>query len=76
MEIERNLGTQPIAGLMEAENLKVHDLVAASEVQITHKMITKACKGRRLTRNVQIKVMNAYNRAAGQNCSLQELFNY
>ncbi|MCP3967927.1 MAG: hypothetical protein GY750_19370 [Lentisphaerae bacterium] len=76
MENERNLGIQPIAELMDSKNLKSHDLVEASEVQLTHKMITKARKGRRLTRNVQTKILNAFNRATGKRLDLKDLFNY
>ncbi|NLT76571.1 MAG: hypothetical protein GXX98_08625, partial [Planctomycetes bacterium] len=52
-EIERNLGPQPIERIMAEHHLKPHDLVAASTEQITHKMVARACKGRRLTPNVQ-----------------------
>lgn len=48
-EIERNLGEQPVARIMQEHNLKAHDLVAASPVEMTHKMVARACKGRRLT---------------------------
>jgi hypothetical protein len=50
--------------------------VAASTQQITHKMVARACKGRRLTPNVQIKIRNALN-AATEGCyALGDLFNY
>ena len=49
--INRNLGEQPIAGLMHAQGLTPKDLVAASTQQITFKMVSRACKGRRLTLN-------------------------
>jgi len=75
-DVERNLGEQPIAAIMAAHNLKAHDLVAASETPITHKMVGRACKGRRLTPNVQRKVLQALNRATGQTFSLADLFNY
>lgn len=74
--IERDLGPQPIAGIMAKLNLKPHDLVAASSQQLTHKMVSRACKGRRLTLNAQLKVLNALNLASGQNYSLRDLFNY
>ena len=74
--IERDLGEQPIAGILAKLNLKPHDLVAASTQQLTHKMVSRACKGRRLTLNTQTKVLNALNLAAGQNYSLPDLFNY
>ena len=75
-DIERNLGEQPISRLLEEHGLKAHDLVTASTEQITHKMVARACKGRRLTLNTQSKVLRALNRATGKSCALGELFNY
>ena len=75
-EIERNLGEQPIARIMQEHTLKPHDLVAISSVEMTHKMVCRACKGRRLTLNTQSKVLAALNRATGKNYSLRDLFNY
>ena len=75
-EIERNLGEQPVGRIMAERGLKPHDLVLASSEQITHKMISRAVKGRRLTPNVQMKILNALNGATGLNYSLQDLFNY
>jgi hypothetical protein len=74
--VERNLGQQPIARIMREHNLKPHDLVAASATPLTHKMVSRACKGRRLTLNTQTKVLAALNRAAGQNYVLGDLFDY
>jgi hypothetical protein len=75
-ELERNLGEQPIAGIMRELNLKPHDLVAVSSVEMTHKMVSRACKGRRLTLNTQSKILAALNRATGKTFSLRDLFNY
>ena len=75
-EQERNLGPQPIAGIMEKLGLKSHDLVAASTQQITHKMVARACKGRRLTVNTKLKIRNALNAATEKQYSLKEIFNY
>jgi hypothetical protein len=75
-DIERNLGEQPIARIMAEAGLKPHDLVAASTEQITHKMVSRACKGRRLTPNVQTKILNALMKASGRSYTLQDLFNY
>jgi hypothetical protein len=72
----RDLGEQPIAGLLAKLGLERHDLVAASTEQITHKMVARACKGRRLTPNVQRKILNALNRATGGTYVLPDLFNY
>jgi len=74
--IERNLGVQPITQLMAKHNVKPHDLVAASTQQITHKMVARACKGRRLTPNVQAKIRNALNAATQKQYALLELFTY
>ena len=75
-EIECNLGEQPIAEIMREHNFKPHDLVAASPVEMTHKMVARACKGRRLTLNTQSKVLAALNRATGKNYTLRDLFTY
>lgn len=74
--VERNLGGQPIAKIMAEAGLKPHDLVAASKVQMTHKMVARACKGRRLTENTQNIVLNALNSATGKTYALKDLFNY
>jgi len=74
--IERNLGPQPIAQLLLDKQLTSHDLVAASTEQITHKMVSRATKGRRLTPHVQKKILNALNSATSQSYQLQDLFNY
>ena len=75
-EIERNVGPQPIAALLGKHTLSPHDLVAASTEQITHKMVARACKGRRLSRGVQLKLVRALNTAAGQTYALGDLFTY
>jgi hypothetical protein len=75
-EVERNLGEQPVAKLLERHGLSAHDLVAASAVPMTHKMVARAVKGRRLTRNTQTIVLNALNRAAGASYVLGDLFTY
>ena len=75
-DTERNLGPQPIVQIMTAHDLKPHDLVAASTEQITHKMVARACKGRRLTSHVRGKILNALNAATGKPYALSDLFNY
>jgi hypothetical protein len=70
------LGEQPIARIMAERGLRPHDLVAASTQQITHKMVARACKGRRLTPNVQAKILNALNAATGKHYEQGELFDY
>ena len=75
-DIEKNLGEQPISRVMAASGLKSHDLVVYSDEQLTHKMVTRAIKGRRLTPHVQSKVRNALNSAIKKNYSLKDLFTY
>ncbi len=75
-EQERDLGEQPLARLMAELGLKAHDLVAASTEQITHKMVSRGCKGRRLTRNVQGKLLRAYDKVTGETHRLSDLFTY
>ena len=74
--IERNLGEQPIIQLMETHGIKTHDLVSASDEHITHKMVAKACKGRRLTKNIQNKLIRALSKASGNSYKKTDLFNY
>ncbi len=72
----REFGIQPIAALLEELQLKPHDLVVASTEQLTHKMVARAIKGRRLTSNSKGIVQRALNRAANKNYSFAQLFNY
>lgn len=74
--MKRDLGEQPIAKIMTLYGLKANDLVANSTEQITHKMVGRAAKGRRLTPNVQLKILNAFNKATGKKHRLEDLFNY
>jgi hypothetical protein len=73
---EHDMGPQPIAEIMAKKNLKPHDLAAASTQQLTHKMVSRACKGRRLTRRVQVKVQTALNTVTGESYKLTDLFTY
>ena len=73
---ENDLGVQPIAKLMAEHGLKPNDLVSNSTEQITHKMVSRAAKGRRLTPQVQRKILNAMKKATDKNYELKDLFNY
>lgn len=73
---ERDLGEQPLAQLMTKHELKAADLVAASKEQITHKMVARAMKGRRLTAKTMNKIHRAWNLATKTECPRSELFNY
>ena len=74
--LERDLGEQPIARLMASLALSAHDLVAASSAQLTHKMVRRACKGRRLTLRTQQKVLDALNARTAGSYGLGDLFDY
>ncbi len=76
MDIERDLGPQPIGELLTRHGLSPKDLVAASTEQITHKMVNRAIRGRRLTPHVMAKIRNALNRAAKASYGLSDLFTY
>lgn len=76
MNIERDLGTQPITTLLDRLQLTAGDLVQASDEQLTYKMVARAIKGRRLTGRAQEKVLRAVNRAADQTFVKTDLFNY
>ncbi|MBM4103673.1 MAG: hypothetical protein FJ263_06410 [Planctomycetes bacterium] len=69
-------GPQPIAAIMEQRKLRPTALVAASTEQITHKMVSRACKGRKLSRRVQLKIMRALNTVTQQEYKLKDLFTY
>ncbi len=75
-EIERNLGLQPLDALLTRLELGNHDLVEASPVQLTHKQVARARKGRRLTRNMQDKILVAVNKAGKGTFVQGDLFNY
>ena len=74
--IERDLGEQPIVAILAKHGLKSHDVVAASTQQITHKMVSRACKGRRLTVNVQCKIRNAVNNAVNATAETEDQIKY
>jgi len=71
-----DLGLQPLAQLMTEHGLKPNDLVSNSAEQLTHKMVSRAVKGRRLTLNIQNKITRALNRATAKEYKLNDLFNY
>jgi hypothetical protein len=71
-----NLGVQPLDAVMEEQGLKNHDLVAASTEGLTHKQVQKGRKGRRLTRNIQDKIVAALSVAADKPYLRADLFNY
>lgn len=76
-EGESEKGVQPLDGILTELGLKNTDLVSSSSEQLTHKMVARGRKGRRLTPNVQHKILNALNAGQKQKVfSLKDLFNY
>lgn len=75
-ELERDLGEQPIARIMSDQGVRSRDLVEISTDHLTYKMVSRACKGRRLTPNVQSKILHALNAFTRKEFSLEELFTY
>ena len=73
-----NVGVQPLDAIMNEKEIKNHDLVAAVPPgSITHKQVQKARKGRRLTTNMQDKILEALNAfLAPETCEFKEIFNY
>ncbi len=71
-----DLGVQPLDAVLEEQGFKNHDLVAASTEGLTHKQVQKGRKGRRLTRNVQDKIVSALSLASRESYSRTQLFNY
>ena len=82
-EIERNMGVQPLDGIMTEQALGNHDLVAASREPMTHKAVQRARKGRRLTKHMQQRMADALNalmKSRGQEIErpwvVKDLFTY
>lgn len=75
-ELERDLGEQPIIEILQENNLQAKDLVNISTEQISFKMISRACKGRRLSVKVQMKILTALNILSKNDYKRTDLFNY
>lgn len=74
---DMELGPQPLDEILNVLKLKNSDLVEKSTDQLTHKMVAKGRKGRRLTLNVQYKILTALNDVqTNKKYSLSDLFNY
>ena len=72
-----NLDCQPLDHILDELNLANSDLVAASTEQLTHKQVNKGRKGRRLTANVQQKIVKALNAVQSERkFSAEDLFTY
>lgn len=76
MNDERDLGVQPLDGLLEAWGLGNHDLVDASPEQLTHKQVQRARAGRMLTLHMMQKVTRALNIAVWYRLKKEERESY
>lgn len=76
MPNDRDFGVQPFLAVMAKHELTPTDLVKASDKQLTHRMVARAAKGRRLTPNAMAKVVDALNRASDSSYSQSALFDY
>ncbi len=76
--MEKNdLGVQPLDALMTKHALTNHALVAVSTEQLSHKVVQKARKGRRLTSKAKTKILNAIHLALPElKFAHRDLFNY
>ena len=75
-EETRQMGEQPLAARMRERGLSNHDLVAASARPITHKLVMRAARGRRLTIHSKELVLAAFNRVTGGSYRVSDLFDY
>lgn len=76
---EMDKGFQPLDELLDRLGLKNADLVEKSTEQLTFKMVVKGRKGRKLTLNIQNKILTALNACLPEGASpflLKDLFNY
>ncbi|MGI6300552.1 MAG: hypothetical protein ACOX52_05785 [Verrucomicrobiota bacterium] len=71
-----DVGPQPLDDLMDHANISNADLVQASTAQLTHKQIQKARKGRRITLNIQDKILHALCTHTKQQFVRDQLFTY
>ena len=74
---ENDFGVQPLDGVMVSLGLSNADIVEASTEQLTFKMVQKGRKGRRLSPNVQKKILQALkNVRSGEDFEHTDLFSY
>lgn len=75
--MENSFGAQPLDSVMRDLGFDNIDLVRASKEQLTFKMIRKGRLGRRLTPNIQNKILRALLSASpGNSFTLKDIFNY
>lgn len=70
-------GLQPLDAILTGLGWHNHDLVVRCPDGLTHKAVQKARRGRKITRRMQHKILEAVNAApGGRHYALEELFNY
>jgi hypothetical protein len=75
MKVE--LGIQPLDGIMVRLGFSNADLVKISTEQLSHKMVQKGRKGRRLNPKIQHKILNALRVLKPEdNFAIKDIFNY
>lgn len=75
--MKEELGIQPLDGIMVRLGFSNSDLVKISTEQLSHKMVQKGRKGRRLTPNIQHKILNALRELKPEdNFAIKDIFNY
>ncbi|MGY8639990.1 MAG: hypothetical protein ACKVJU_02720 [Verrucomicrobiales bacterium] len=72
----RDLGIQPVDGILSEAGIDNHAVVAASSEQLTHKQVQRARKGRRLTPKMKGKIARAVIAATGKELAESDLFTY
>lgn len=75
---DMDAGTQPLDALMMQLGISNHDVVAAADPNtLTHKVVAKGRRGRRLTLRAQDRIVAALNATAeGRAYRRDECFNY
>ena len=73
---QREYGPQPLAKLLEDLGVSHHQLVAASDEQLTYKMVAKGCRGRFISTRIKLKIVHSLAKLTGTTYPLSTLFNY
>ena len=79
--LQRDMGVQPIDAIMTEHGFKNHDVMQMNRGGLTHKHISKARKGRRLSPKLKVRVtaaLNALMKQSGVEKQFvpKDLFNY
>lgn len=70
-------GVQPLDTILDELGLTNHALVEKAPVGLTHKKVQSARRGRRLTRRMQLRILETLNQAAPDSTyRLEDLFTY